>query len=268
MLIGMRLNAKFKRESNVLFNNKVFSVPTMAAMHESMERLYRAAKELKGITGQSAVAAFLNFSPQRVKNWEERGVSNQGAVTAEERIGCSSAWVKHGRGSMVAGAPPYLRGELPSVHRIEEALASYSLETNANAQVTLVPVVAFQGVDMSRGNNDDALKRGIRLWLTVPGELSNQAKVTTMPDDSMHPEIHPGEYIAFDPLVQADTGDTVLIADQYGGMWIRKFRPLPGGRFDAIALNADHAPLRSSEDGLRVLAVMVGHWRGRRAKRH
>lgn len=64
----------------------------MKEMHFSMARLYEAAKR-KGVVGQSAVAHALNFSPQRVKNWEKRGISEEGARTAQKTFGCSSNWL-------------------------------------------------------------------------------------------------------------------------------------------------------------------------------
>lgn len=69
-------------------------------LHHSTGRLYMAAMEMKGIQGQSAVARLLNESPQRVKNWEARGVSKTGALLAEQVIGCSALWILTGRGGM------------------------------------------------------------------------------------------------------------------------------------------------------------------------
>lgn len=46
-------------------------------MHETMVRLYQAAKELKGIDGrgaQSEIARLFGASPQQIKNWERRGM--------------------------------------------------------------------------------------------------------------------------------------------------------------------------------------------------
>lgn len=69
-------------------------------MHIQMERLYQAAKTLKGITGQSDLARALNVSPQTVNNWETRGVSKKALVAAQRVIGCSAVWVETGVGPM------------------------------------------------------------------------------------------------------------------------------------------------------------------------
>ncbi len=68
-----------------------------------MERLYEAAKKLKGITGQSKLALTLNISPQTVNNWEARGISKRGMLDAQRGIGCSAIWIDTGDGDMVVG---------------------------------------------------------------------------------------------------------------------------------------------------------------------
>lgn len=75
----------------------------MAAMHPTMSRLYLAAAT-KGISGQSELARKMNASPQRVNNWEARGISQEGANLAQASLGISSTWVLSGQGEMmVAG---------------------------------------------------------------------------------------------------------------------------------------------------------------------
>jgi hypothetical protein len=71
-------------------------------MHIQMTRLYEAARELKGITGQSDLARALNASPQAINNWEARGMSSQGMVGAQAALGCSATWLASGEGQMVA----------------------------------------------------------------------------------------------------------------------------------------------------------------------
>ena len=69
-------------------------------MHIHMERLYQAAKELRQADGQSAVARLLNVSPQRINNWEARGISSEGLLEAQKTIGCNAIWVRDGVGEM------------------------------------------------------------------------------------------------------------------------------------------------------------------------
>lgn len=89
------LNTMFKNKSNATFNNKVFSCETIRFMqkridmHPTMERVYAAALALKDIKGQTALAEFLNESPQLLNNWERRGVSAQGLISVANKIGVS-----------------------------------------------------------------------------------------------------------------------------------------------------------------------------------
>lgn len=71
-------------------------------MHESMSRLYEAARILKKTEGQSAVARLLVESPQTLNNWESRGISRAGAIKAQEVIGCDASWVLTGKGVMAS----------------------------------------------------------------------------------------------------------------------------------------------------------------------
>jgi phage repressor protein C with HTH and peptisase S24 domain len=69
-------------------------------MHKQMTRLYEAAEKLQNLTGQSNLARVLNTSPQTVKNWEARGISKQGLLTAQRVIGCDATWLETGLGLM------------------------------------------------------------------------------------------------------------------------------------------------------------------------
>lgn len=79
------------------------------SIHPTAQRLYQAAKELRAVSGQSAVAHLFKESPQRVKNWEARGVSAVGAIKAEKILGCSASWLMDGEGPMT----PDTTGEEP-----------------------------------------------------------------------------------------------------------------------------------------------------------
>jgi DNA-binding XRE family transcriptional regulator len=99
----------FSHIVNTVFNNTLFNCPIIPAMHEQMKRLYAAAKNLRDVEGQSAVAKLLNVSPQTINNWEARGISNEGLLKAQEVIGCDAIWVRDGGRPMTkegGGAQP------------------------------------------------------------------------------------------------------------------------------------------------------------------
>jgi DNA-binding XRE family transcriptional regulator len=93
----------FNENANTTFNNKVFSTAIISGMppdiHATMARLYQAAKELRPpIEGQSDLARALNVSPQVVNNWEERGISKDGAITAQQLLGINAVWIRKNEG--------------------------------------------------------------------------------------------------------------------------------------------------------------------------
>lgn len=98
-LAMLHLNMAFNRmqaESDSVFNNNTFSWASIAPMkkiHDTMTRLYEAAKALRGVEGPSNVARILNESPQMLNNWERRGMSAHGMLRAAAVLGCSAEWL-------------------------------------------------------------------------------------------------------------------------------------------------------------------------------
>lgn len=143
----------FNPLSNTAFNNTLFGAGTISFMrqpviHLSMQRLYLAAAELQGVRGQSAVARLLNLSPQVVKNWESRGISQQGAISAQAVIGCNVAWLLSGAGPMASDAHTARKTPPPCVLTLElqEAIsrlshdALHKLENQLRVQLDLPPI--------------------------------------------------------------------------------------------------------------------------------
>jgi hypothetical protein len=115
-----------------MFNNGMFSCAKMAplltqrlkkgdGMHETMARLYEAAKQISDAAGQSAVARLLNVSPQLLTNWERRGVSFEGMLNAQETLGCNAVWLRKGVGPMLVGEPVPV-GTAPAKDVLAESL--------------------------------------------------------------------------------------------------------------------------------------------------
>lgn len=87
------LNTMFTPKSNTTFNNILFNAETIPNMHASMERLYQFVDESCQLSGQSALARRMDESPQTVKNWETRGISEGGALKAQHLFGCNANWL-------------------------------------------------------------------------------------------------------------------------------------------------------------------------------
>lgn len=71
----------------------------LKTMHITMERLYGAIKKDDGQKySQTEMAAKLNQSSQVVKNWETRGISADGLILCQHKLGVSCTWLLHGEG--------------------------------------------------------------------------------------------------------------------------------------------------------------------------
>lgn len=79
----------FSIASNTMCNNDLFKSLKISVMHPSMTLLYKIAGEF-GVRSQSALARKMVESPQTVKNWESRGISLRGAMSAQDIFGCDA----------------------------------------------------------------------------------------------------------------------------------------------------------------------------------
>lgn len=94
----------FKKKANTMFNQDANSCETICRMHEQMTRLYEAAKKLRQVEGKTDVARIFDATPQTLNNWENRGISNEGLLKAQEHIGCDAIWLRDGTGQMIKGS--------------------------------------------------------------------------------------------------------------------------------------------------------------------
>jgi len=100
-------------------------------MNEQMIRLYSAAKTLQGINGPSAIAKLMNVSPQTVNNWEDRGISNDGLLKAQESVGCDAIWLRDGTGKMSHNSSDAV------IDEIIELIALYQQSTSRGREMIL-----------------------------------------------------------------------------------------------------------------------------------
>jgi hypothetical protein len=64
--------------------------------HPSYERLVSAASAA-GITDREDLATLLGQTTFTISNWVKRGVSRDGALAAQDKLGVSSLWILHGK---------------------------------------------------------------------------------------------------------------------------------------------------------------------------
>lgn len=82
--------------------------------------------------------------------------------------------------------------------------------------------------------------------------------LVTAPDDSMSPRILAGQTVAMDSSLSPRAGDGVLVADEQGHWYLRLFKQRQPGVWEAHAINDAYQALTAQQDGLTVLAVVVG----------
>lgn len=213
-------------------------------MNTQMERLYSAAKELKGLNGQSALARALNTSPQTVHNWELRGISKQGLLLAQRVIGCSAQWVETGLGPMNIGSGQNVKSAPIGAVRIP--LISY------------VQAGCWTGIvdNFQPGDADD--------WLLTDLELSDCAFALQIKGDSMLPEFKEGDRVIIDPTVEPMPGDFVVAKNGENEATFKKYRPRGTNEngvniFELVPLNEDYASMRSDSQHISIIGTMVEH---------
>lgn len=246
------------------FNNRVFSLGRITGMedpqiHPSMARLYQAAKELKGVTGQSAVARLLNASPQAVKNWEGRGVSKTGALTAEEVIGCSALWITQGTGEMrgggltTGGATPQLLNQPREPSNVEHVQVKRR-----------VPLISWVRAGLWGAVEDHFHPGDADEWAeaydTRPGDNAFALRVTgdsmtnPIPGDRSFPE---GTIIIVDPGRSAGPGDFVIAKDVATQKATFKRLVSDGGRWFLKPLNPSYPTVEIDDPDIRVIGKVV-----------
>jgi SOS-response transcriptional repressor LexA len=215
-----------------------------------MERLCQAAEEHLGITAQAQLARALGLTQQVLNNWNARGISDQGKLLAQSRLGISADWISS--------------GTLP-------VLLSLSKQTNISTvsppKVPLLKksksLVWLERQDLSEANFEGD-------YLMTDLDLSKQAFGIDIDTDEMAPDFKEGDRIILDPSMKATPGDFVLalVGDE---IVFRKYRhrTLDSGVLitELVAQNPDYPTLRSDAQEISVVGVMAEHRKYRRSSR-
>lgn len=105
---------------------------TTITPHESLARLIKAVQDMHPDerVGPSAVARMLGVSPQVITNWRQRGVSDQGALSAQSTLGINASYILDGR------MPVRIGGSSHSVQQQRLTLAAIGRLTDHVNEVT------------------------------------------------------------------------------------------------------------------------------------
>jgi phage repressor protein C with HTH and peptisase S24 domain len=190
-------------------------------MHPSMERLYKAAKEMKGVEGQSALARLLTMSPQRIKGWEDRGVSKQGAITAQRVIGCSALWITEEIGRM----------------NLAQQFDGYAVSTSKYKKVWVIG--KGQGGLPERIWTDGDFPVGASDEYAEVASADEHAFLLPVVGNSMSPRFNAGEYALVEPGTEPEIEDDVLVRLVTGETMLKRLLSRRGGyRFGSYSDSA------------------------------
>lgn len=258
--------------SNVACNTEVNIGLTIAPMHPTMERLYKAAKELKQIEGQSALARAMDESPQTLNNWESRGVSKKGMLKAQLRLQISANWIETGEGLMFV---LNLTKESDERNASREPQANYGipdflrrhLDDSANTEPGpevrgLVPLISWVTAGAFDSANDPLPPGEAEDWLPMPKKNGKHTYALRVRGDSMtapHGKSYPDGCIIFvDPEKRSPvTGDRIIAKLEGTDEVTFKQFVSDAGRVWLKPLNTQYPAIH---DEFRVLGTIIGKW--------
>lgn len=234
-------------------------------MHKQAQRLYEAAKKLKGVYQQAEVARLLGTSSQVIKNWEARGISKGGILAAQTAIGCRAEWLEHGSGPMTG-----LPSASPFIDATSTALLWDTGRDFAVSAATMLPVFSWSETRKMLETGERPPDAGPdRQWLPSPfptakGDFFARWEGESMiaPDGDGYRD---GSHLHISPSEPHRSGDDVLVSLPNGRTIFRRLKDSPDGAI-LVTLNPswpDH--IVAMPEDAKVLAVVVGStYRNRR----
>lgn len=253
--------------SNVTCNNALFSSLKICRMHPTMARLYEAARKADPpVDGQSAVAHALGESPQTVKNWETRGVSQRGMLSAQRKFAVNAEWLATGDGVGMG------------VSYIASQLAQNTKQSNESAflpgfEALSIPLLANSG-SMGPGN-DDLHDEVVIGRLTVSPDWARRVVKPTKLEhlrfihgygDSMEPTFADGDVLLVDLGVRDPKIDGVYVLEANDRIYIKRVRERMDG---SMEISSDNPTVKTVDvlDGSTEVTVhgrVVWRWNGRK----
>lgn len=81
-------------------------------------------------------------------------------------------------------------------------------------------------------------------------------------DDAMHPEIQAGNMVIFETVREAQSGDVVIVIDEYADWMIRKYKR--NDREIVLESTSPHYPILPWKDGYHIAGRVVKRWSEKR----
>lgn len=213
-----------------------------------LDRLKAYAKS-KGWS-DAELARQIGRTQQQVHSWEEdRLIGEKLARRLEDKLGLPQFYLDD------RSIAPKTQSE-PETRQPESG--GSKAEKSVNNALRSVPILAWDQLNAMLAI-DDAIVSESTSSLDTYAVASRRAKFVRLVDDSMAPNLQPGDHVLLDPLEAPHAGDVVLVRLPSGEHFVRTFRPRTAYVFEATALNPNYQSLTSAEDGAEVVAVMVEH---------
>ncbi|WHP06792.1 S24 family peptidase [Acinetobacter corruptisaponis] len=185
-------------------------------IHPTIQRIYDLLDFKQG-----DLANAINESPQVINNWENRGISKQGALTVFEKLGLEMKWVLKGEGN-------------PTSDKIFEPKIKNVLKIGGWVPVKSYSKMGYDGyyTEMGYGGNGGD---GYVPSLTA-GPNAYAVKGT---GDSMYPAIRSGWYVVCDPDAIPTPTEFVEVQLKDGRRTIKEFIGVVGDILHLLAVNGE-----------------------------
>lgn len=211
-------------------------------------------EEALRISGKTRLqlAAEIGVTPSSISHWitgRTKHMRGETAAKIEGATGVRAAWLMTGEGVKLVREQ---MGMGPGMEDIRQ-----------------IPCIdRARVVDWLRsGDPYDA--GGAPEWLLSTGAQSPRAFALQIRDNSMQPELRPGDQVIVDPAVEPAPGDYVLALSREEGAVLRKYRPRGAddtGRalIELKPLNDDYPTVQGDASAIEVLGTVIEHRRYRR----
>lgn len=232
-------------------------------MHESMGRLYLAARQLKGADTPSEVARLLDESPQTLNNWEKRGISKNGYLKAQRLIGCRSEWLEDGQGDMS------LLGISANTVRIASATGGVAvspdyLDTEARLHTRRLPRLRWEQVgELQMTQLENISPTG---FIDTPFESAPGSYCLVLEDEAMLPEYAPGAVIQVEPATNAKHGEDIVVLLPSGRAIMRRLIDAEDGQVLQALYHLWPTQLLPMPEGAKIIGLVVGVWKSSRRR--
>lgn len=231
-------------------------------MDKTMERLYEAAAE-KEVVGQSALARALGQTPQVVKNWEARGISKNGMLLAQKKLGVSAIWLETGQGEMypITTASPNPANFAPRINELHDIHRPMLWSSNTplpEDDYVFAPFLKETELRGGDGSFEIPDYNGFRLpfgkaTLHRKGIMPDNVICCTLTGDSMEPRIPEYATIAIDKGIER-IRDGKIYAFQHDDLFRVKYLDrLPGNKVRIRSDNENYEDEIVDGEELRII---------------